>query len=57
VKCMLPALLPIIPCAHQPISSDSRHSLLSLTCAPHTLCMCVRTCLVRVWLLALCLAG
>jgi len=56
-KCMLPALLLIIPCAHLSISSDSRHSLLSSTCLPHALCTCVRTCLVRVLLLALCLAG
>ena len=37
-KCMLPALLLIIPCAHLSISSDSRHSLLSSTCpSSHTL--------------------
>ena len=48
-KCMLPALLLIIPCAHLSISSDSRHSLLSSTCLPHALCTCLRTCLVRLF--------
>ena len=56
-KRMLAALLPIIPCTHQLISSDSRHSLLSLTCPPHALNTHVGACLVCPWLLALCLAG
>ena len=57
-KRMLAALLPIIPCTHQLISSsDSRHSLLSLTCPPHALNTHVGACLARPWLLALCLAG
>ena len=56
-KRMLAALLPIIPCTHQLISSDSRHSLLSLTCPPHALNTHVGACLVRPWLLTLCLAG
>ena len=56
-KRKLAALLPIIPCTHQLISSDSRHSLLSLTCPPHALNTHVGACLVRPWLLTLCLAG
>ena len=55
-KRMLAALLPIIPRVHQPISSDSRHSLLSLTCPPHALCTHVGACLARPWLLNVCLA-
>ena len=35
-KCMLPHLLPTISRVHLSISSDSRHSPLSLTCPPHT---------------------
>ena len=56
-KCMMPTLPPLYSHFYLPNSSDSRHSLLSSTCLPHALCTCVRTCLVRVWLLALCLAG